>query len=318
MQTPHAIWLVMWATLALYAPVVRAAPVAETVAPAPPAADAPPTGQTTVPPVAETESPAPPTPATCGEDSREEHPPWGRVFVSRFYGKQTFTPRAAPAEPLRATEPQVMQQGFVAIAWVEVTRFTLLHKSSLPDEPIPGPAGTLAAALEQAGQLGGDAFTLFNPEEPATEWARTAGSGSDATRTGTTVKGTVWRRSRSQSRAQLLVYAAQHGHTEIVERLLRARVPVDTREPRFCQTSLIAAAQAGQSAVVQRLLSAGASRELTDTFGTTALGYAAFPHQFSSRKCECAQLLRKSGAKEPAAPRGHFSFDFPAPKRCPR
>lgn len=103
-----------------------------------------------------------------------------------------------------------------------------------------------------------------------------------------------------------------------VERLLSTRVTVDSREPRFCHTPLIAAASAGHSEVVRVLLAAGASRELTDSDGVTALGYAAFPRDNRQKSCECAQLLRQAGAKEPAQPFGQVSFDFPAPRRCPR
>src|SRR4051812_32737374 len=78
---------------------------------------------------AELELPATPTLATCGEDSStEERPPWGRLFYSRSYSKQTFTPRAEPATEIKATELEMLQQGYVAIGWLEITRFTVLFE----------------------------------------------------------------------------------------------------------------------------------------------------------------------------------------------
>ena len=266
--------------------------------------------------------PAPPSLATCGIDGREETPAWGRVYVSRNYPKQTFAARFTVAELSKSTDVQLMQQGYVAIGWVEVTRFLHSHPHGKPDESIPGPASAQAVALQEAARIGGEVFTLFGQEQDATAalmvpmsdgWGSVVG-----TKTGTSLRGQVWRRAPAQSQAQLLVYVAEHGPTSLLKQLLKARVPVDSREPRFCYTPLIAAAVRGQRDAVAALLAAGAGRELVDSRGATALGYAAFPHELGAGACQVARLLRQAGAKEPPQPIGHFSFDFPEPQRCPR
>lgn len=81
------------------------------------------------------DAPASPSPATCGEESRQEQPPWGRLYVSRFYPRQTFAARSAPTELLQVAELQLLKQGYVAIGWIEVTQFKLLHPAGQPDEP---------------------------------------------------------------------------------------------------------------------------------------------------------------------------------------
>ena len=100
--------------------------------------------------------PAPPSLATCGIDGKEETPAWGRVYVSRNYPKQTFAARVTVAELSKSTDVQLMQQGYVAIGWVEVTRLLRSHPYGKPGENIPGPASAQAVALQEAARIGGE------------------------------------------------------------------------------------------------------------------------------------------------------------------
>lgn len=272
----------------------------------------------------EVETPAAPTLATCGGTQGTEEMPWGRIFHSRFYAKQNFAPKEQPATLMAASELEMLQKGYVAIGWLEVSRFTHFIDRYKPGDgtPLPGPSSLPTLVLEEAAKRGAEAFTQFGAEEPVYEnlpEPRPAGEPSGAVR-GTILKGTLWLKAPARSRAQLVVYAAQHNKLAVLERALASHPPVDvdTREPRFCHTAIIEASIYGHSEAVRLLIAARAKLELADINGTTALGYAAFPHDTSEKSCRAAQLLRQAGAKEPKEPVGPFSFDFPKPRRCPK
>jgi len=145
---------------------------------------------------------------------------------------------------------------------------------------------------------------LFGAEEPVSNLGapRPPGIPADVVR-GTKVGGSIWRRATGTSRPQLLIYAAQYGRSDLVKELLAEPVAADVREPRFCMTALIASAQGRHSEIVGLLITAGAKLELSDVYGRTALGWAAYIDHGKPKRCQSAQLLRRAGAHEP--PRGN-------------
>ena len=96
---------------------------------------------------------------------------------------------------------------------------------------------------------------------------------------------------RGVSGCTLLLIAAEHGHKEIVELLLKRGAEADARDGEDC-TALMAAAAHGHEQVAEMLLRHGAGIHLQDSAGITALMMAA-----ANGHEQVAEMLLRHGAE---------------------
>jgi ankyrin repeat protein len=90
-----------------------------------------------------------------------------------------------------------------------------------------------------------------------------------------------------------LIWAAENGHAEVVELLLKAGANIEAKDERFGQPPLICAARKGYTEVIKVLLKAGANIEAKDeVFRQSPLIWAA-----ENGLAEASEVLLKAGAR---------------------